>query len=486
MKIKNFLPPRATSLFFAASITLASGIACAQTTLTAAVDYTLRDNPDIAIDSRYRRSVDEALAGAYSGYLPRVDVNWGAGREKALNSNTGYHWSDTLTRHEKGITLQQMLFDSFATKYEVDRNRARMESAAHKVQGSSEQIALKVVESYLDVLRLREIVRLTRENLQNHQKTYDQISMRAHAGVGRQSDVDQAAARLALAKSNLVSSEANLRDAEIAYQRNTGMRPDEFIQPEGPGDDFMPQNLEDAMDTARENNPLLKQSKADIEAARAQHNAAKSAFGPRFDLQAGMDYIDNSGGLRGENDDKYVMVRMNWNLIRGGADNARVGETKQLLYQAMEIMKRTQMQLDESTSYSWNTYQSAKSRLPNLRDHADSSRSTRDAYSKQFVIGQRTLIDLLDTENEYYTSTVEYTNGLYLELFARYRLMADEGLLLSSLGVNPPEEANAKERVEHSNRWSKKDYEKREESWLQREMNRKQSLKEMAGQKPNE
>ena len=149
-------------------------------------------------------------------------------------------------------------------------------------------------------------------------------------------------------------------------------------------------------------------------------------------------------------------------------------------------MKRTQMQLDESTSYSWNTYQSAKSRLPNLRDHADSSRSTRDAYSKQFVIGQRTLIDLLDTENEYYTSTVEYTNGLYLELFARYRLMADEGLLLSSLGVNPPEEANAKERVEHSNRWSKKDYEKREESWLQREMNRKQSLKEMAGKKPNE
>lgn len=469
----------------ASAILLASGLACAQTTLTAAVDYTLRDNPDIAIDARYRRSVDEALVGAYSGYLPRVDVNWGVGKEKALNSNTGYHWSDSLNRHEKGITLQQMLFDSFATKYEVDRNRARMESAAHKVGGAAEQIALKVVESYLDVLRLREIMRLTQENLQNHQKTYDQISMRAHAGVGRQSDVDQAAARLALAKSNLVSSEANLRDAEIAYQRNTGMRPDEFVQPEGPGEDFMPQNLEEALDTARENNPLLKQSKADIEAARAQNNAAKTAFGPRFDLQAGMDYIDNSGGLRGENDDKYVMIRMNWNLIRGGGDNARVGETKQLLYQAMEIMKRTQMQLDESTSYSWNTYLSARDRLPNLRQHADSSRATRDAYSKQFVIGQRTLIDLLDTENEYYTSTVDYVNGLYLEMFARYRLMADEGLLLASLGVNPPEEANAKERVEHSNRWSKKDYEKREESWLQREMNRKQSLRETAGQAPN-
>lgn len=87
-----------------------------------------------------------------------------------------------------------MLFDSFATANEVARNRARMQSSAYKVSGTAEQIALKVVESYLDVLRLRENVRLTQENLQNHQKTYDQISLRATSGIGRQSDVDQAEA----------------------------------------------------------------------------------------------------------------------------------------------------------------------------------------------------------------------------------------------------------------------------------------------------
>lgn len=246
-----------------------------------------------------------------------------------------------------------MLFDSFATANEVARNRARMQSSAYKVSGTAEQIALKVVESYLDVLRLRENVRLTQENLQNHQKTYDQISLRATSGIGRQSDVDQAEARLALAKSNLVSAEANLRDAEINYQRFTGKHPDELIQPDGPTDEIMPKNLEDALVKARENNPLLKQSKADIEAANAQYNAAKSAFGPRFDLQAGMNYTDDSGGVEGPNDSKYAMIRMNWNILRGGADYARLGETKQLSYQAMEIMKRTMMQLDQSTSLSW-------------------------------------------------------------------------------------------------------------------------------------
>ena len=437
-----------------------SGVICAQTTLTAAVDYTLRNNPDVAIDARQRRSVDEALLGAYSGYLPKVDIGWGIGREKAKNNNTNYQWSDYLTRHEKSVTLQQMLFDSFATANEVARNRARMQSAAFKVSGSSEQIALKVVEAYLNVLRLRENVRLTQENLENHQKTYDQISLRASSGIGRQSDVDQAEARLALAKSNLVSAEANLRDAEITYQRYTGMMPDELIQPECPPEVMMPKSLEDSIEKARANNPLLKQSKADIEAANAQYDAAKSAFGPRFDIQAGMNYLDNSGGIEGDNDSKYAMVRMNWNLLRGGADYARLGEMKQLSYQAIDIMKRTLMQLDESTSLSWNTYVSAHERLPNLQQHAESSLATRDAYTKQFSIGQRTLIDLLDTENEYYTSTVEYVNGQYMELFARYRLMADMGHLLASLDVKPLIESDPTQRIEHSSPWSRSDYKK--------------------------
>lgn len=245
-----------------------SGLAGAQTTLTAAVDYTLRNNPDVAIEARQRRSVDEALLGAYSGYMPKVDLGWGVGKEKAKNSNTAYQWSDSLTRREKSVTLQQMLFDSFATANEVARNRARMQSSAYKVTGTAEQIALKVVESYLDVLRLRENVRLTQENLQNHQKTYDQISLRATSGIGRQSDVDQAEARLALAKSNLVSAEANLRDAEINYQRFTGTQPDELIQPDGPIDEIMPKNLEDALVKARDNNPLLKHNPRRISTRR--------------------------------------------------------------------------------------------------------------------------------------------------------------------------------------------------------------------------
>lgn len=435
-----------------------SGSALAQTTLTAAVDYTIKNNPDIATDARARRSVDEALLGAYSGYLPSVDIGWGIGKEKAKNNNTGYRWSDSLTRKERSLTGQWNIFQTFGTYFEVERNKARMESAAYKVSGTSQQVALLVVEAYLDVLRMRETVRLTKQNLDNHQKTYDQIKLRAASGVGRRSDLDQAEARLALAKSNLVSAEANLRDVEINYQRYTGQHPDNLFQPAMPTANLMPTTLENALEVARQNHPLLKQSKADVDAANAQYNAAKSPFGPRFDVEGGITRYENTGGLVGPNDDRYLMLRMRWNLFRGGADTARLGETKQLSYQAMEISKRTLMQLDQSTSLSWNTLVSVRERLPSLKQHVDSSLATRDAYTLQFSIGQRTLIDLLDTENEYYTATVEYVNGQYLELFAGYRLMADTGRLLQSLGVQPLVDTDPTQRVGWTNPWSKSDY----------------------------
>ena len=419
-----------------------------QTTITAAVDMALHKSPDVAIDAAHRRSVDHAVDVAKGGYLPRVDLALGYGLERVKNRTTIPLGTDdkTLHRDEASLTLSQMLYDHGATYHEVLRQKAIQKGNAYKVAGSSENIALRTVEAYLEVLRLREKVGLTKENLATHQKTYDQIKQRADSGVGRKSDQDQAEARLALSKANLIAAEANLRDAEINYMRYTGVYPEGLVKPEGPGEGLMPTTLDEALKNAKDGNPLLKLAMADIEEATAQHNAAKAPMGPQIHLEAGSTHVHNGGGLIGDvngdqDDAKYAMVRMRYNLYRGGSDFARVRETKELVGEAQEIMKRTMRQLDQSVSLSWNAYTSISERLPNLQQHADSSRLTRDAYVKQFSIGQRTLIDLLDTENEYYTSSVEFNDGQFLELFARYRLMQDMGKLQEALKVKKLEES---------------------------------------------
>jgi adhesin transport system outer membrane protein len=145
--------------------------------------------------------------------------------------------------------------------------------------------------------------------------------------------------------------------------------------------------------------------------------------------------------VRYKNNDAYAMLRLKYNLYNGGTDKARVAERRIQEMEASEIMNRTRRQVEESTRLSWNSLLTSSDRLPKLKAHADATEQTRDAYAKQFNIGQRTLLDLLDSENELYTARSNYIDGQYVELFARYRLLADMGKLVEALGVAPREEA---------------------------------------------
>jgi adhesin transport system outer membrane protein len=419
-------------------VLLASQYASAQT-LSEAVDRTIKTNPDVLIDAARRQAVDEEVKQAKGGYLPRVDLNAGYGIEWSDNTSTAPGTRD-MSRHEAGLTLSQMIYDGFGVKSEVDRQTARSQSAAYKVAGISEDIARLAVEKYLEVLRRQELRDLTQKNLDVHKTTYEQIKMRADSGVGRKADMEQAMARLALAQANMASADANLREANIQFLKVVGDSPVDLVKPAEP--EGVPVSLDDAVGVAVANNPILRSANEDIEAARAQTRAAESLLKPRLDLELGTNWNNDIDGVNYKDNDAYAMFRARYNLYRGGIDEARVAQRRVQEMEAAEVRNRTRRELEESTRLSWNALQTARERLPSQKEHAEAAAQTRDAYQKQFNIGQRTLLDLLDSENELYTARSEYVSGLYLETFARYRLLADVGTLVSTLGVAPRPEAS--------------------------------------------
>jgi len=334
-----------------------------------------------------------------------------------------------------------MLFDGFFVKNEVERQTARADAAAYGVLGAAENTALKVVDAYLEVLRRQELAEvLTKDNLVVHQRTFDQIKQRAESGVGRKADMDQVMARLALTQANVMAAESNLREAEITFQRVVGKMPQNLTKPGAP-DQAMPMDLKSAIEVAMANHPILKAAMADVEQAQAQHRAARSLHSPRLDLELGYNDNNNISGLSGDNESAIAMLRMRYNLFRGGADEARVGQTASSINEATEISHKTMREVEESIRLSWNAYTTAHERLIPLRLHAEAMDATREAYTKQFSVGQRTLLDMLDAENEHFTARSNYVTGQYIELFGKYRVLASTGKLLESLQVAPPAEA---------------------------------------------
>ncbi|SIQ32978.1 TolC family outer membrane protein [Aquipseudomonas alcaligenes] len=423
-------------------------VACSQAqamTLSEAIQSTVDNHPELHASVNDRLSADEDVKVAKGGYLPTVDLIAGYGREQTDSPSTralGDHNKETLNYSDAELRLRQMLFDGFNTPNEVARTEATVNSRAYYIQGTAESLALRTVEVYLEVLKRREMVALARNNLQAHERVNDQIKLRSERGVGSTADLDQSEARLALAANNLYTEEVNLADAEANFFSATGRLPDELEQPASVKGE-VPENIELARQTVMDNNPYLKSAQADVYAAEKQYEVAKAPFYPRFDLELATSADDNVQGDEGHYNTWRAAVVMNYNLFNGMRDKARLQGAAHKINQSMDIRNNALRVLNENLALAWNAMENARMQTPKARDYADYTARSREAYQQQFSLGQRTLLDLLDSENELFTANRRYTEVRYTEEFSMYRVISAMGELLRKQNVVVPAEAVA-------------------------------------------
>jgi adhesin transport system outer membrane protein len=411
-------------------------------TLEETVRETIETSPDVLIAGSERDAVEQQMEQSRAGFFPQADITLGTGWEYSDNPTTRTvdGGSRNFNRDEAEILVRQLLYDGHGTVSEFERQRARVNSRAYDTFSTAEVTGLKAVEAYLDVIKEQKLVQLAVNNLDNHQKTYDRIVKRGERGVGSKADVQQALGRLALARTNLMAERNNLDDAIAAFVSVVGHEP-ENLQEAISLEQRLPASFDEALATALNNHPRLKSSEADVDAAREQHEAARALFFPRIHLEISGSNNDNLDGVPGRNKDAQAMIRGRYNFT-GGKDMARRQETIYELEQAKEIRDRTRRQVTESIQLSWNAYETAKQQLEFFKIHVDASKQALLAYRKQFNIGQRTLIDLLDQENEVFQANINYVNGLNEVMFSTYRILAGTGKLLWNLDVELPEEAD--------------------------------------------
>lgn len=423
--------------------------------LTEAIQSTLDNHPELRASQNNRLSADEDVKVAKGGFYPSLDLNAGYGRGYSDNSTTrgygvargtGNHNTETLNYTQSELRLRQMLFDGFNTANEVGRTQSVVNSRAYFTRGTAESLALRTIEVYLEVLKRRELLTLAKNNLQAHLRVNDQIGLRSQQGVGSTADLDQSKARRALAENNYDTAQVDLADAEANFYSAVGRLPDELESlPSIRGE--IPQNLNDAKQSMLLNNPYLKSAQADIQAAESQYEVAKSPFYPRFDAEAAVNANDNVQGDLGHDNEWRVGVIMNYNLFRGGSDKARLQSDAHKINQAMDIRNNALRMLNENITLAWNAMLNAKKQTPTAREYAETTTRVRAAYQDQFGLGQRTLLDVLDSENELYNANRRYTEVRYTEEFSMYRVLANMGELLSKEKVVVPAEAIAQSEV---------------------------------------
>jgi outer membrane protein, adhesin transport system len=413
-------------------------------TLVEVIERTLATHPEIVAGEHQQFAADEGIKQARAGYLPRVQLTAAYGREYSDNASTrlltGSERDLELTRQELGVGVSQMLFDGFAVKSAVSHRTALRDSAAYRLRNSRENVAQATAEAYLNIFRRQTLLELAKNHLVVHQKNYRKIEELFNSGAGRKADLQHSESRLALAESLLINAEGNLTNAFIYYQQITGETAKNLMPLSADPmaallREAIPVDIESALNRALEQHPSLLTAKAEINAAEANYTQSGAILMPQLNLELGGSKNKNLDGVEGNNDDWYAMLRLNYALYQGGADRAKRVETAQLLAAIRENLRQKEREIEQDVRLAWNNLTTTRQRFAPLETHLRATSEVVAAYQEQFKIGQRSLLDVLDSETELFRAHSSLIDLQYSEWIEIFNLLNGMGVLLSTLDI---------------------------------------------------
>lgn len=405
------------------------------TTFNELVRRTVLSNPEVTSRwhnmklARYRRV--EVLGD----FQPSLDFFAAAGTEWV--TRPGLNTIRQTGRYTRAL-LTWNLYDGFR-----DINNTRQ--ADHNLRGrffelidASEEIAYEAARAHLDVMRYTRLTELAGENLSTHREIYALIEERARSGVDRRVDVELAGGRLALAQSNLTTEEANLHDVSARYVRINGMRP---VSLRGglPADlnKRVPASLADGLKQVLAQSPLVLAAKENVWAADMTLAAGRAAFQPTVDFKAQVASSNDFAAIQGNSKDHFVGFELNWNLYRGHADQARQALREENRLGARHLLDSVCREARYNFEQAYTEYQKLAEQLAFLDQHRITTDKALQAYRQQFSIGQRTLLDVLDVQNEYFEAERAYIDADFRTQQVLARLQQVAGRLLPTLGILP-------------------------------------------------
>jgi outer membrane protein, adhesin transport system len=391
--------------------------------LRAAAQKAVESNPELSARLNALRASSAAADAARGAWLPKVDLDAEVGTARDRIS-TRTPTEQSLSRSGVALNLTQVLWDARAITSEVRRTGHERTAKWFEWLDATETTAVEAARAHHDVQRFRKLVSLAQESLAQHRLVATQVGSRVGAGVGRGVDLEQSNARLALAETNVVTEAANLHDVTARYVRVVGEAPPQRVgaaSAAGPGSG-LPASETDAVRAARANN----------------EGRQGRAWQPRVEARLRAGGGRNFDGALDQRREASAEINLNWNLFNGGSDQARVRQSAALLDQAADLRDKACRDARQVAQVAFNEMQRYAEQLRMYERNVQALERARDAYRQQFDIGQRSLLDLLNTENELYTAKRARVNAEHDMLIAQARVLAAAQQLTTRLGLARP------------------------------------------------
>jgi adhesin transport system outer membrane protein len=406
-----------------------------------ALKQAVATNPGVGEAAANRRATESELRQQQGTLLPqvRVEGRWGPERFNQNVVPAPLGSGGWMNGRAASVVVRQLLFDGFTSINEIWRQTARVNAAAARVHERTELLALDAAEAYIDVTRYLRLITVAEDNVRVHRNLFANVQARFDGGRAGEGDLEQTRERVEAAEATLAGFRQSLDEARGKYRRAVGLEPINLRTPGRLGG--MPRSKDDSLARALQFNPTIKAADADARAAKYAFDSTAGAFVPNVYLEGRASQGIDSDTYVGRRDDVSGKVVVSWDIFRGGQDTWKRKEMAERYIEGTMRHARLQRDAVESIDKAWAARTLTADRIAALNRQIASDRKVIVSYQKEYELGQRSLVDLLNAQNQLFNGLVSLISTQGVAVFADYQLLAAMGELVEYIKAPPPADA---------------------------------------------
>ena len=398
--------------------------------LHAALAAAYRNNPRLDAERARVRAVDEQVPQARAGWKPQISGEVTTG---VIDRETSPQSTDAGTNYRQsyGVNVSQSLFDGFQTRYRLHAAEAQVRSAQQELRQVEAAVLLEAATAYLDVVRDRALVKLARKNVSFLKQELRAARARLDVREVTKTDVAQAQARLARAQSDLDAVLADLAASEADYLRVIGKRAKSVRMPPLKLK-RVPKSLGAALSGGEQESPVVLAALYREQSSRAQVSQVRGELLPNARVEASYNSTLNSLGNISRDNTASLVGRLTVPLYSGGATRSRVREAKHTHVERIQQVTQAKTEVAARIRAAWARLRAAKAQIKSDMVQIRANRVALTGVRNEEEVGQRTLLDVLDAQQELLNSQAQLVRSRRDAVVAQFTLLGEIGRLDAS------------------------------------------------------
>ena len=429
---------RKSVLLMAGVATLAFGMvdSADAETLNEVLASTYSSNPTLLARRARLRSSDEGVPQALANWRPTVSMTGSLGRGQYSNNSLST-FSNVRNPKTGALTLSQPLFRGGRTVAATSQAENTVLAERAGLAATEESILLSAASAFLNVVRDDEVLKLSINNEQVLRRQLEATVERFKVGEITRTDVSQAEARLSKATADRVAAEGALQSSRANYLNNVGRPAESPVQPTVPTD--LPASFDEVSTLALAQNPTVISADYTVAAAKDTIDLVFGELLPTISLSADATRTLQGTTYKSETLAKEVLLNLSVPLYEGGGTYARVRAAKHTAGQRRIEADQARRDAIETGSKAWENLQAARAQVKAFDAQIKASDLALAGVREESKVGSRTVLDVLNAEQELFDARVNLAKAQHDVLLAAFQLKSAVGLMTAK-GLNLPVE----------------------------------------------